>query len=123
MNVLGPLAFGFIKLSVIFFYRRIFVGKWFNIITWTMAGLSASWGLSIVLGEILTCSPVAAHWGTRIDLFTKCGNTYNFLKTYAVSDVVLDTLILAIPIILVWRLHLPISRKVQICGLFLMVAL
>lgn len=40
LAALGP---GLTKLSVLLFYKRIFVGKVFNITNWTLLVLSASW--------------------------------------------------------------------------------
>jgi uncharacterized membrane protein len=44
-----------IKLTVLFFYRRIFLGKWFNICSWSLIGLSVVWFVYAVLSWLLYC--------------------------------------------------------------------
>ena len=37
------LALGFTKLSILYFYRRIFRGRVFNYLDWTLVGATAIW--------------------------------------------------------------------------------
>lgn len=44
-----------IKLIMLLFYRRIFVGRVFNIINWALIGLSVVWFIYAVLSWFLYC--------------------------------------------------------------------
>lgn len=45
----------FIKLTVLFFYRRVFIGRVFNICNWTLIGLTFLWLVYAFLSWILYC--------------------------------------------------------------------
>lgn len=45
----------FIKLIMLFFYRRIFVGRVFNIFNWVLIGLSILWFVYAILSWLLYC--------------------------------------------------------------------
>ena len=60
-QVLGALAIfwafanALIKLSILFFYRRVFVGRVFNICSWTLIGLSIFWLVYDTVCWLLYC--------------------------------------------------------------------
>ena len=123
MFAMEPVGFGLIKLSVLFFYRRIFVSKKFSIVTWSLIGLIVCWMISFFFSQIFICSPVSAGYGTRLQLFTQCGDTLTRLRVYTITDIITDVMILSTPIPMVVRLHTNTKRKVAIIAIFLMGAL
>ncbi len=56
-QIIEKLAFGVVKLSIIFLYRRIFVGRIFNIASWAMIAIVSAWSLSFFLATICECNP------------------------------------------------------------------
>lgn len=54
---LQPIALGFIKLSALFFYRRIFIGKTFNILSWVLIGITSGWMVAFFFGLFFDCEP------------------------------------------------------------------
>ena len=117
------LTFSAIKLSVLFFYRRVFVGRPFHILSWTLIVIVCGWGISFFFASIFACHPISAIYGTRKQLFTECTKTTVRLDVFAISDPVLDALILAVPMPFIWQLHLPTKRKFALTGVFLLGAL
>ena len=49
------ISFGLAKLSVLFFYRRIFRGKVFEIMSWTMIGIMGIWIISFFFAVLFRC--------------------------------------------------------------------
>lgn len=101
-NLLQIIILGTIKLSVMFFYRRIFRGKAFNYYSKGMIALVSAWSTAFFFTVFFECG---AHfnylWSTLFNLLTHCTNDVMYLKAYAISDVITDGLILTTPIPLV----------------------
>lgn len=96
---LQPLALGFIKLSVLFFYRRLFMGTVFNILSWILIGIVAAWMTAFSLGLFFDCGTnFAANWGSLATISEECG--FGFMPTiiYTILDACLDLAILVFPI-------------------------
>jgi hypothetical protein len=115
-------AIGPVKISVLLFYRRIFRGHLFNISTWTVIGLVAAWMVAFFLANLLECLPISEAFvnAPGIGGNPKCINAIPMYLAQVYSDVVLDVLILAIPIPLIWQLHLPTQQKLAVLGIFLL---
>ena len=100
-NIMAPLALGLIKLSVLCFYRRIFRGRVFDIINWTLIALVVLWTLGFFLVQVFDCrTHFSTNWGTLRQL-QKCLDTFSQFLAYTVSDVIIDVFILALPVPLV----------------------
>lgn len=55
-NFIQVWAFGTAKLSVIFFYRNIFSGHVFNIVSWSMVGVVIAWILGSFFALLFQCN-------------------------------------------------------------------
>lgn len=107
------------KCSLLFFYRRIFRGTLFSYVTWTTIGLATIWGISYFFTLLFKCNPLSAyvHYGLKAPGL-HCANPYSIYYSLAISDVLIDIIILIIPIPFVWRLHMKTSQKVAVSGIF-----
>ncbi|PYI12947.1 hypothetical protein BO99DRAFT_438697 [Aspergillus violaceofuscus CBS 115571] len=64
-DIMQPLALALLKLSVLFFYRRLFVGRIFDIASWTLIGVVIAWGITFVIALTTTCgATIMANFGT-----------------------------------------------------------
>lgn len=98
-NLLQVLILGSIKLSVISFYRRIFRGKAFDFYSKGMLAIVCTWTIAFFFTVLFECRTDFRYlWSTLLDLLTHCTNDVMYLKAYAISDVITDGLILAMPI-------------------------
>ena len=89
----------FIKLSVLFFYRRLFIGHAFNIASWFIIGFTIAWGLGFFIAVFASCpNSMAHHFDSLAVAGEHCVDTFKMLITYAASDVAVDLAILFIPI-------------------------
>ena len=105
-NLLQVLVLGTIKLSVLFFYRRIFRGKTFDYYSRGMITIVGAWTIAFFFTVLFECGTKFEYlWSTLLNLLTHCTNDLMYLKAYAISDVITDGLILATPIPIVC-LHL-----------------
>ena len=86
-----------VKLSFLFFYRRIFIGRAFSVCTWTAMGATIVWLLYSILAWLLYCGPnlqanfeggwaVCPAWGFEVQI------------AVFVVDSVIDLAVLILPI-------------------------
>lgn len=93
------LALATIKLSILFFYKRIFVGRTFRIFSWFLIATVIAWAVTFFIGIIAACGThIRANFQTLGNLKSQCINTFALLVALAVSDVLVDLVILIIPI-------------------------
>ena len=99
--MLFVIALGLIKLSVLFFYRRIFCpareGK-FHIITGVTIILTVVWAIGFFFAFMFKCGRhVSSSWGTIKDLTTQCAG-FGLQESFGISDFIFDLIILVMPI-------------------------
>ncbi|KAI9666608.1 MAG: hypothetical protein M1821_004544 [Bathelium mastoideum] len=114
-------AFGTAKLSVIFFYRRIFTGKVFNVISISMVAIVCVWTLGFFFAILFRCGThFWALWAPLIYLLQNCYLSTPMFQAFTISDVITDVLILTIPVYWVSKLKMPLTQRVGVCGVFLL---
>ncbi|KAF7587689.1 hypothetical protein BBP40_006875 [Aspergillus hancockii] len=107
-----------IKISILLLYRRIFTVPKFRVLSLATGGLVLSWCLAVFITVLLQCRPVSLNWnkaqpGTCID-------AKQFFFGNAISNLLIDVIILALPIPMVLQLQLRLSQKLTILGIFLL---
>ena len=91
-----------LKLAFLFFYRRIFRGRAFNIASWTLIGIVVAWAVSFFIAILAACgTSIRANFQTLGVLKAKCVDTFDVLVCLAVFDVAVDLAIMILPIPLV----------------------
>jgi hypothetical protein len=120
-QVTEKIAFGLIKLSILFLWKRLFgSNRTFKIATWIMIGVIFAWSFTFFLGTLLQCHP---HWEWNwapIGIFlTQCTNTLDMLTVFTATDLTTDFIIMLMPVPLIWRLHLPIRKKIGVTSIFM----
>ena len=120
---LWALSISAVKLSVLFFYRRLFprenTSRHWRICHYTLCGASICFGVISLFGGAFQCAPVAYLWDKAIPGGT-CIDFIAFARFTSIFNIVTDILILALPIPIVWQLHLERSKKIGVIGLFLL---
>ncbi|MCJ1289797.1 hypothetical protein MMC34_001330 [Xylographa carneopallida] len=116
--IIQPWLLGLVKISILFFYRRIFctgVRKRFSIITATFIGLTVAWALAFFFAVLFSCgTDVPAIWGSFEEFETHCDNTVLLDEIYSIVDFVLDLAVFVMPMPLIWRLQMSIQRRLAV---------
>lgn len=78
--------------------------------------------MAFFFANLLECVPISEAFKNAPGMGgnPKCINAIPMYLSQVYSDVVLDVLILAIPIPLVWKLQLPVKQKIAVLGIFLL---
>lgn len=98
-NWISPWAFGFAKLSMLFFYRSIFRGTVFNIISWAMIAIVILWTIGFFGAVLFQCGArVHLLWGSGAKILEYCAPGFNIAISSASTDAFLDLIILLMPI-------------------------
>ncbi|KAL8842366.1 MAG: hypothetical protein Q9176_002755 [Flavoplaca citrina] len=113
----------FVKLSILLFYRRLFprentTARW-RACHMALCIASVAVGVIQCFGIAFQCTPVAFFWDRTIP-GGHCINTSAFFRFNNIANMLTDILILAMPIPIVWSLHLDRRKKIGVCGLFLL---
>ena len=114
-------AMTFIKLSILLFYRRLFprqntTARW-RACHLALCMASVAVGIIQCFGIAFQCTPVAFFWDRTIP-GGHCINMSAFFRFGNIANLLTDILILAMPIPIVWSLHLDRRKKIGVCGLF-----
>ncbi|KAF2800435.1 hypothetical protein K505DRAFT_970 [Melanomma pulvis-pyrius CBS 109.77] len=114
------------KLSLLFFYRRVFCSPWrafLRLLFSAMITLCIIWGLGFYFSMAFICGThFSAYWTSVKELRTHCPHLHTQQTWLAISDSIIDGIIFVIPIPLVFRLQMTISRKLAILVVFLFAA-
>ncbi|GLA37190.1 hypothetical protein AnigIFM63309_003759 [Aspergillus niger] len=110
--VLTPL----IKISFICFYRRLFTTKHFLRFTLALNILIAAWSSGIFLACALQCRPLRAYWD--INVKGRCFSATTYIIVNQAFNVVMDFVILAVPVPMIWRLHRSWQDKLALNAVF-----
>ena len=122
-GILYCLCVSLIKISILLFYYRLFgVRKAFKYTCYLVLALVICWSIAIVFSNLFQCIPVKAAW-IRPYPHSKCINNNASLLGTAVTNVLLDVVILILPMAPVWSLSLTIRQKVTLTAIFLLGAL
>lgn len=107
-----------IKLSVVFFYLRVFKNvRVYKYAIWFGGFLAITWFLVTSFSSAFGCTPVRAAWHPEIT--HTCIAIEKDLLATAISDVIIDLYILLLPMPILWHLRLSTRRKMSLTGIFL----
>ncbi|MCJ1227625.1 hypothetical protein MMC12_004281 [Toensbergia leucococca] len=128
VQLMQVLQLGFVKLSFIFFFRRIFsVGKAsrFNQFAMGMIVLIILWTMAFFFSILFACRGHLSAWwrDTHAQVTISCINVLVFEQGYPAADCIMDFMIIAMPIPMIWQLQMATSRKRTLTAIFFLGAL
>lgn len=123
MIIIEKPAFGAIKLSLLFFYKRIF-GIWpaFRRINLTLIWLICIWTLAFALADLLLCgTELELNWALDQSIpQKKCGDKGLLLLLFGVTSVITDILVLGLPFLFMRKLQMPSGKKWAAAAVFVL---
>lgn len=95
------IAYAFVKLSIVFFYRRLFfVLRWsaFDIISLACIVIIIIWALTSFFLFLFICqSKIYLQWGPLPEDQDQCGDFFAVELGLVISDLVTDIIVLTLP--------------------------
>ncbi|KAE8548447.1 hypothetical protein EYB25_008825 [Talaromyces marneffei] len=123
-QILMIIAYAFVKLSIVFFYRRLFfVLRWsaFDIISLACIVIIIIWALTSFFLFLFICqSKIYLQWGPLPEDQDQCGDFFAVELGLVISDLVTDIIVLTLPMPIIWRLRLHWSHKLRISLVFML---
>ncbi|KAF2260067.1 hypothetical protein CC78DRAFT_620564 [Lojkania enalia] len=113
------LSVTFIKLSILFFYERVFPLPTFTTATRCMCVFVILWFITFFFATLFQCWPISGNWqlGNAADTI----NQYAMYAAATILESLADIVTLTIPIFVVWTMrHLSTRKKVMVTLLFLL---
>ncbi|CAD6576753.1 MAG: hypothetical protein ASARMPRED_007869 [Alectoria sarmentosa] len=125
IQLIMMVCYGFVKLSIVAFYRRIFVVNkrtTFDIITRVTGVVIFLWVFTFILIIIFPCgSHIDNNWGTAAQQEAHCLVIgYTSLEGLAASDFIIDVVLLALPIPMIWSLRMTPVKKIAVTGIMML---
>ncbi|KAI3328677.1 hypothetical protein F4824DRAFT_482649 [Ustulina deusta] len=122
-QLLSVVSLASTKLSIVLFYRRIFRGNLFSIISLILLVVISAWGISFFFATLLECIPTSQAWESLYGTPEHDKYCYQYLpmfKATAISNMIVDIGILSVPIPIVWKLKIPTKQKIAVSVIFLL---
>ncbi|KAF3071140.1 MFS transporter, FHS family, L-fucose permease [Daldinia childiae] len=118
VNILSTVGLGLVKSSILVFYMNIFFGRPFEIASKVVLCLVIGWTVSFFFANLFTCYPITPF----IEFFyhNDCVDGLALWYAMAISDIIIDVIILIMPIPMVLKLHLPWTQKLGVLAMFLL---
>ncbi|KAJ9134133.1 Integral membrane protein [Pleurostoma richardsiae] len=106
-----------VKLSVLFFYLRVFVNRGLRLATQLTLGFVCAWTLGNIMQVFLICRPFRAAYDTTVK--GKCGNQVASFIAIGVFNIVTDIIILTLPVPTIWTLKTGKKVKAALTGVMM----
>lgn len=110
-----------IKISILLFYRRIFVTQQFRMWTNIVGAFVIIWLLVNNFTAAFQCTPIEKAW--LVLMPGHCFNPISYITGVHTTNLILDFVILALPISATWRLQMSLGKKISVAGIFLLGAM
>ena len=111
------LANASVKFSILMFYIRIFgTDRKFRRNVYIVGGIVAAWATHIVLETFLICRPLSMNWDPAAG--GHCGNRNVMFVVAGATNMVTDIMVMALPIPALWKLQMPMIRKIGLMAVF-----
>lgn len=120
LEVLYFVQIALLKLTLLFFFLRIFPKPIIRRLLWITVAFNCLWGTASTIAAIFQCSPISLYWMSwdKADRPGKCLNINGLAWSNAIISIVLDIWMLALPLHEIFRLQLSWRKKVSVCVMF-----
>ncbi|OAX79009.1 hypothetical protein ACJ72_06678, partial [Emergomyces africanus] len=108
------------KVSILFFYLRIFPSERFKIICYVVLCITIGYGMAFVLAALFQCTPVHLawdRWDGEQENYT-CSNINLLGWVSAAIDIILDVVIITLPTKQLMGLALSLKKKIHVVFMF-----
>lgn len=127
VDVFLPLAMCAIKISVLILYLRIFGGSvlWMRIACIVGIVLLLAYHISFTTAFGVMCSPPPKAGYSQIALLMasvsdSCVHTKTFVLLMGIGNSLIDLILLFLPLPVIWKLQMPLRKKITTSAIFLM---
>ncbi|MCJ1454841.1 hypothetical protein MMC28_005194 [Mycoblastus sanguinarius] len=106
------------KMSILYFYRRIFPQRWFKYTLIAAGTIVSGSAIAQLPCDILQCRPIRSQWDPNVK--GKCSDFGSIILGFGVLNIITDVMLLILPLPVLWRLKISASRKRLLISVFLL---
>ncbi|KAL9597713.1 MAG: hypothetical protein Q9219_004970 [cf. Caloplaca sp. 3 TL-2023] len=118
VTILYLMAIMFAKLSILYFYKRLFgVKQHFRWILYGTMGFVVAYCIGIALTIIFQCSPPSATWDLLARAQKSCLSLINIEIAIGGFNIPSDIFILLLPVPILWKLQMPLRKKLGLTAI------
>ena len=114
---LGSLSSTMVKVSALGLFITIFPNKRFHQVAYLVMGITMSYGISFAVTCLAACRPFAFNWAKTIK-DGSCIDTNTFYVAQTVIGLILDVMVVALPMPMLWGLQMRVQKKIVLTCLF-----
>ncbi|MCJ1437355.1 hypothetical protein MMC27_006742 [Xylographa pallens] len=114
--IVYPAALPTIKFSILLFYKRLFLDRYFLILQYCIGIFILICWISVEFATIFQCTPIAANWTAEGSCIAEAA-MYDILSA---ANVFSDVFILVMPWPIILKLQVTKQKKIQLLGIFLL---
>ena len=112
-----PIAITFAKLSILFFYRRIFPLPSIHCAILAIGAWIVAHGFATLLVSLLQCIPLSAVWDAGVK--GKCIDPVSWLRWMSLPNIMSDLALIILPLYVIWRLQKSRTERLGLSVIFL----
>ncbi len=105
-----------VKISILLFYRRIFVTRSFQIASLTLIGCCVAWFIAIFCLDIWQCTPIQRQWDRSLP--GTCVNDRLSFVANGIFSIIIDFCTLLLPMPVIWKLNRAWQDRIGLMGIF-----
>lgn len=106
-----------VKFSILSLYLDIFPNRTFQRLCYGAMVVSGCYLISVILEGFLLCTPVQYNWDKSVP-GGKCTNQSIAYLLAAITNLIVDTVVVSLPIPLILKLHLSLEKRLGIAAMF-----
>lgn len=100
-------------------YLRLFPNKPVRLAIYTALGITTLWGIGSFFAQVFSCSPMSFYWNQWDGEHAgKCSNHNALLLAHAIINIVLDVVVIALPMPVLWKLQMSWEKRTGMCLMF-----
>lgn len=104
------------KISMLHLYITLFWTKEFKLVASAVIGLVAAYWFTTIVLMFFLCTPFRYLWDKTIQ--GTCINLPAAWLSVSIINMILDLIIIAMPMPMLWNLRMPVSKKIAVSGIF-----
>lgn len=105
-----------VKISILHLYIEIFITKIFRRLCYLLMALTICFNTVVVLEAFLLCRPFAYNWDLAVA--GSCADTNKAWLSAGIINLLIDVCIIYMPLPLLWKLQMPVMKKIGITAMF-----
>ena len=112
-------ALGISKISILFFYLRVFPAKSFRVLTYSVMGVCAAYTVAFFFATTIQCWPINLAWNQWDGLHQgRCNDIHLQGWIAAAINIALDAVVMILPMKHLAALNMSLKKKVMVMSMF-----